>query len=543
MNFDELQAFHEAVPTHEAKIEQAVLGSMMTSERAIDIAQEMLGSDDFYIGKHREIFSTICDMDRAGVDELTVGMELRRRGIAESHAEVESEYRLSDMVTAGNAANVESYCSILKSQTRLRKSKICATRLTQSIQSGDLVAVGIIAKELSELDKEGAKDSSRSICELLDDPELLNPAPRVPTTFTALDEGLGGGWVARGMYTVGGLTGRGKSTLAKELARRAGLSGVPTLLITLEDDVITAVRKALASQASVPMRALENYQNPYATTEAERQRTTEAVAKLKTIPLWIDSTTTDLDQVARQITSHVENKGVRLVLVDQSSWVHDAKAETPIQDASSVARRLKTLAKTLKITVVVLVQINRAGAAAIRDGMDIELHHIRDSGRWEEDSDGVLLIQGVDEALDGALMRIDLKKNRHGKAEQRVYLRADLKCGLLDDSEHHLQPEDLSKRKDDDEDEADKWTLDRFVTECCTGTPEPEALILQRAREKGCKKGQAKDLFSIAKGGGKIFPLPGPVNATRFYSTVRPAVTAEPEKATRKPGRPRKNPE
>ena len=133
-----------------------------------------------------------------------------------------------------------------------------------------------------------------------------------------------------------------------------------------------------------------------------------------------------------------------------------------------MARRLKTIAKRLKITIVVLVQINRSGAAAVRDGQDLELFHIRDSGKWEEDSDGVLIIQSIDEAIDGALMRIDLKKNRRGKSEQRVYLRADLKCGLIEDSEFHPAPEDLSKSKSADlEDERDKWTVERFVTECC----------------------------------------------------------------------------
>ena len=50
--------------------------------------------------------------------------------------------------------------------------------------------------------------NARPLAELLANPDLLNPPPRLPSTYAALDKALHGGLVLGGMYVVAALTGR-----------------------------------------------------------------------------------------------------------------------------------------------------------------------------------------------------------------------------------------------------------------------------------------------------------------------------------------------
>lgn len=400
----------------------------------------------------------------------------------------------------------------------------------------------IVAPPAPAEELQTTQDTSRRLAELLNDPELLNPPLRISTTFTALDIALSGGLVRRGLYVLAGLTGRGKSTLTANLGRRIGATGIDTLWITLEDEDIACARKLVAQEANVPILALENYQKPGAMSEDERANTAAALARLAELPLRIDCTASDIDALERLVELLAE-QGTQVVLIDQSSWVHAPDASSPFEDASAVARRLKILAKRLKIVIVVLVQVNRTGAAAVRDGAELELFHIRDTGKWEEDADAVLIIQSIDQATSGAaLMCIDLKKNRRGKSGQRIYLLANLTIGLVEDSPLHLEPEDLNKQKGTKgKDDSEKWNVARFIKVCCREVAEPEVVIVGRAEDAGLKAAPANRLFKRALGEERIFQYPGRSNEPRRFSTVRPQLIPDvPKDATRKPGRPRK---
>lgn len=503
----------DEVPQNDVGAERALLGAMMSDERAHRIAAEELMPGHLYDKRHQQLFAYMKSIEYS--DEVKLRNELREHGLLELCGG--QDYLSQVFMEGGSPGNIEDYCRTVKRYSNDRKAVETAYRLIDAAKTGK--GTEALTELCGEIE-ESPRTTTRKLSDLLRDPELLNPPARIPTTFTALDVALGGGLVAGGMYAVAGLTGRGKSTAAANIARRAAAAGSPTLWFTLEDEDLASARKLVAQEARVPILALENYQKPYAITEAERGRTASAMDKLATLPLDIDCVTTNIDEIEGIIRA----ARAPLVLVDQSSWVHCPDAKTPFEDASMVARRLKSIAKKLRIAIIVLVQINRSGAAAVRDGQDIELFHIRDSGKWEEDSDGVLIIQAIDDTIDGgALMRIDLKKNRRGRSEQRVYLKADLKCGLLEDSDLHLEPEDLSKSKTDDkEDEGAKWTVERFVAECCKPEPEPKTVIVERAIDLTCPKGRSKTLFQQALYIKKLFTLPGGANAMRLYSTVEP---------------------
>lgn len=379
--------------------------------------------------------------------------------------------------------------------------------------------------------------STKSLSELLDDPNLLRPPQRIATGFAALDAGLSGGMVQSGMYVLAGLTGRGKSTLCANLARNLAAAERDVLYFSLEDCDVEAVRKILAQQSQVAMGALERFHEDGAVTQAEYQRVQSALSHLRLLPLYLNASDCELSHI-EQI---VECGRPGAVLIDQSSWVSVPDADSAFTEASEISRRLKQLAKRMSIPVVALVQINRAGASAMREGQDLELFHIRDSGRWEQDADGVFIIQSVKDVSDGwSLMCLDVKKNRHGKSNLRIQLKARLACALVENSPEHRVPVEIGAQRKEDNSE-DAWTTERFKTACYQEQPKALALILAKAKAAGLSASQAKELHALALDEGKVFEWPRKGNAPATFSTV-PAPIEPLAEATQKrgPGRPKK---
>lgn len=59
----EQQDGRQAIP-FSIEAEKSVLGSMMLSREAVDLAAETLGEDDFYLAQHRRIFSAMAAIQK-----------------------------------------------------------------------------------------------------------------------------------------------------------------------------------------------------------------------------------------------------------------------------------------------------------------------------------------------------------------------------------------------------------------------------------------------------------------------------------------------
>jgi replicative DNA helicase len=71
------------VPPQNLQAEQAILGSVLLRNEAIDEVLEILRDEDFYAEGHRIIFRTMMDItDRAQpVDAITLTDALKKKGV------------------------------------------------------------------------------------------------------------------------------------------------------------------------------------------------------------------------------------------------------------------------------------------------------------------------------------------------------------------------------------------------------------------------------------------------------------------------------
>ena len=223
--------------------------------------------------------------------------------------------------------------------------------------------------------------------------------------------------LSSGMYILAARPGMGKTTLALNIADRVAERTGPVLFISLEMDVEQLVAKRVARLSGIPANRLLMGK----LSEQEYAKMAQAAGKLEQVPLYINrrpgATVEQIEALARRVP------GLALVVVDYVGKISPSESSYRNSDRynymTEVSGDLKTMARSLRLPVLVLCQLNRAseGQKDKRPG----LANLRDTGALEQDADGVIFLYR--EAYynpegrplyEPEPMEVILEKNRHG---------------------------------------------------------------------------------------------------------------------------------
>jgi replicative DNA helicase len=138
-------------------------------------------------------------------------------------------------------------------------------------------------------------------------------------------------------------------------------------------------------------------------SQEDRQRLVQNAIQLSNAPLYIDDapsrTVSEIAAVARRITQQELKKpnGRRLglMVIDYLQLIEPDNSKDPRQEqVAKIARRLKMMARELKVPVLCLAQLNRQS----EEGKDHtpKLSHLRESGAIEQDADVVMFVHRDD---------------------------------------------------------------------------------------------------------------------------------------------------
>lgn len=196
------------------------------------------------------------------------------------------------------------------------------------------------------------------------------------------------------MIVVAGRPSMGKTSLALRFTEAAVLpklsqKAVPTLLFSLEMGADQLAMRLLCGRARVNMTKLRD-----GFLSADSQKDLVQTAKeLKNAPLWIDDagslTILEMRAKARRMQSQLNGK-LGLVVIDYLQLLSGTDSRVPReQQIAEISRGIKSMAKELKVPVVVLSQLNRESEKERRQP---RLSDLRESGSIEQDADLVLLI-------------------------------------------------------------------------------------------------------------------------------------------------------
>ena len=411
-------------PSH-PESERSVLGAMLRSRQAAQIAVESLRPDDFYDPANREIFAAMKAMsdESRPIDLVTLDEELTRRGRLDAVGGAAYLIELSQGVPS--AANVQAYIRIVDEKATLRRLIAAAEQILQESYAGQ--------KENAEI-LEGAEKAIYDITMRKGGEELQPIQPvlistfekieqlvknhgrieGVPTGYTELDDLLTGLHPGE-LVLVAGRPAMGKTSIGMNFVENAAIrAGKKAAVFSLEMPAEQLAMRMMCTEARVDMQRVRRG----AIEDEEWGKLADALVSIGPASIYIDCTPGITVPEVRSKARRLQlEHGLDLIMIDYLSLMTaTGKNGSRQEEVSQISRTLKGLALELGVPVIALQQLSRAPTG--RANHRPLLSDIRESGAIEQDADVVMFIHREDyydpETPDKNIAELIIAKQRNG---------------------------------------------------------------------------------------------------------------------------------
>lgn len=388
----------DKVPPHNLEAEQATLGAMLLDWNSVGEVSTFLHPDSFYSQQNQIIFETILSLSVRGIkgDMLTIIDDLTKNGKLEAAGGISYISSLTDVVPT--SANVEYYAKIVQDQA-VRRSLI---RISSEIKADSFDETHESRKIL--------EDAEQKIFKLTDvnqSTQVLGMIDIIPKTIQIIDEryknknelsgipsgiidldSMTSGFQNSEMTIIGARPSMGKTALALSMMQHIALEkNIPCGFFSLEMSAEQIGQRLLGQVARVPGKKLRNGM----LAMADFKKLQDAAGLCFNAPLYIVDTPNmkllDLRAMARRMCV---NQNVKIIFIDYIGLITSENEDAPVyEQQSAISKSLKSLARELKIPIVVLCQVARDA-----EGNEPNLAQLRGSGSIEQDADMVMFIHG-----------------------------------------------------------------------------------------------------------------------------------------------------
>lgn len=397
--------------------ESTVIGSILIDPRCLGAAAALLQPQDFALEINRTLYRAALKLDREGkpADLMLLLEECRRMG-----AEVSREYIVELMDLTPTAANVEEYARLTREASLNRGGRAVYEAGLSALESHVPVQEVLLEtqRKIDALLQEGpAQDlvaPDEAMLAFYSHRERVDGGKGsgfLRTGYQDLDENLGGGLLASGMYVLAARPGMGKTTLAVNIADRLARDGTGVLFVSLEMDPEQLEAKRLSRETGIPAsQLLMGVLN-----EEQQAKVAEAADVIRSLPVHLNRrdavTVAQIEAMARKV------RGLGLIVIDYLGKVApEDRRRSRYEYTTEISGDIKTLARRFRIPVLALCQLNRETAGR-KDPTPV-LSDLRDTGAIEQDADGVIFLHREDYYRSGSGEAADLQvivaKNRHG---------------------------------------------------------------------------------------------------------------------------------
>lgn len=391
----------DRLPPQSIEAEKGVLGSLLLDPMLCDDIALLLRGEDFYADAHQRIYRHIMALHDDG-KRVDVTLLVARLKKEQEYEAIGGAACLADIAQAvPYAHNARHYAEIVRDKATARELIHATTEIMREawdpgIAPGELVSSA--EERIFAVHDRRSADQITHVQDLLieafdriDDRAAKGAGDAAPSGFADLDA-MTGGLHPSEFIVLAARPSMGKTALATNIAENVAIeSKVPTLFVSLEMSRLELANRLLCSQGSIDG---SKFRSGFISAE-DREKLMEAAGRLSQSPLFIDDTpsrtVSEIAACARRL-KRKENLG--LVVVDYLQLIQPDEPRDPRQEqVAKMARRLKGLARELKIPVLVLAQLNRQAEQGTRDESHRpKLSHLRESGAIEQDADVVMFI-------------------------------------------------------------------------------------------------------------------------------------------------------
>lgn len=229
---------------------------------------------------------------------------------------------------------------------------------------------------------------------------------RITTGMAALDDVLYGGLAPGNLAILSARPSIGKTALMLHMVRASAAQGARTGIFSIEmtsDELAMRMLASVSEEYDDPTyngvtRPRRSIITPYKIASGfdspeDWERFEEAVGKIDRLPIVINDTARDLRDIVSRITVLNKQGKCDIAYIDYLGLIKQAGADsrTPLyQVIGEITGTLKATAKSLRIPIVLLCQLNREAA---KENKAPQLYNLRDSGNIEQDADIVLMLK------------------------------------------------------------------------------------------------------------------------------------------------------
>jgi len=407
----------DRLPPQNLEAEKGVLGSLLLDPELCDEVVLIVRPEDFHADANERLFRHLLALHEEGkrIDPVLLIERLQAAGELEA---VGGPAYIAEVAQAvPYASNATYYARIVRDKSTLRALIHASTEILRDAyeQSADPDEITSQAEQ-----KVFAVHDERTTSQVTDLPNLMLEAfdlidarlegragIGVPTGYPDLDN-LTGGLHDSELVILAARPSMGKTALALNISEHVAVeSRVPVLFVSLEMAKLEVAQRLLCSAGRIDSSKFRSL----VLSSKDRGDLVKASNKLGDAPLFIDDTAsrtvTEIAACARRLK---RSKDLGLVVVDYLQLIQPDNAKDPRQEqVARIARRLKGLARELKIPVLCLAQLNRQadpGPGTFRKSKSADpddpeapksrnwprLSQLRESGAIEQDADVVMFI-------------------------------------------------------------------------------------------------------------------------------------------------------
>jgi replicative DNA helicase len=412
-----LLGMSQRMPPSNVEAEQALLGALLSNNKAYDRVSEFLLPEHFADAIHGRIYQAIARRVEASqvADPVTLRGEFEHAGVLD---EVGGTAYLSQLLTAMvGIINAGDYGrTIYDAWVRRQLIDIGETVVNQAFSPEPELdgpkQIELAEQQLFDLATHNTADTKMMVFSsaLARAITTAEKAFRQAGHVSGLSTGLRdldkktGGLHPSDLLILAGRPGMGKTALATKIAFGAAES----MLANARADNPDAMPKESVVIFSLEMSA-EQLANRILSEESrvstdnirkgdigERDfaKFVSVSKKLQHLPLFIDDTPAiTLSALRTRCRRLKRTKGLGLVVIDYLQLMRPSvgqRAESRVLEISMITQGLKALAKELSVPVLALSQLSRAVES--REDKRPQLSDLRESGSIEQDADAVMFV-------------------------------------------------------------------------------------------------------------------------------------------------------
>ena len=380
--------------------EESLLGNIMLYPDALrQCADAGVTSDDFYLEKHRSIYSIMFSMyeNKEKVDTVSLSSKLKDFGIFDKVGGLEYLMQLVNATISAN--NTGEYISIIRNKSLARKvikvgEEISNDAYDLSVSVDEMLEN--VERKVTEVTRSKTNADFKTGAEVFESAvKHIEAIQEAGTDITGVKSGYNdldsktAGFQKGDLIILAARPSMGKTALALNMAiNAASVTPGSVAIFSLEMPSEQVAIRMMAAASEVSIHKLRTGM----LNDEEWSKINEAVQKLKTYNIFVDDTpgikVSEMYAKARKLA---QDKGLYMIVVDYIQLIQaTGKSDSRQQEVSEISRRLKAMARELGVPLIALSQLSRSVEA--RQDKRPMLSDLRESGALEQDADLVLFL-------------------------------------------------------------------------------------------------------------------------------------------------------